>query len=244
MTMDNKPEQQSKSPVQEVRQRSAWKRLFGKKWLYPGIYMLAAALIVALMWWYQGWYQNKNANIDPQQMGAQEERNVDKTGLKPGDDEAVATGAKSDRMIQPATGDVAVDMKFYDDNASSEEKEATLVQYGNTFNPHTGWDFASKDNQTFEVVAALSGTVKSVATHPLNGTEVIVGHEGGLETVYQSLDDVKVEEGDRVEQGDVIGMAGRNKVEKDAGTHLHFEVREDGTPVNPENYLNQKTGDE
>ncbi|UTW68323.1 M23 family metallopeptidase [Anaerobacillus sp. HL2] len=39
---------------------------------------------------------------------------------------------------------------------------------------------------------------------------------------------VKVEEGQSVKQGDTIGQAGRNLYNKDAGVHVHFEIRHDG----------------
>ncbi|MGW9128919.1 peptidoglycan DD-metalloendopeptidase family protein, partial [Paenibacillus chitinolyticus] len=55
--------------------------------------------------------------------------------------------------------------------------------------------------------------------------------------VYQSLDNVTVKPGDEVTQGQVLGSAGRNEYEKDAGIHLHFEVRVDNKAVNPEQYL-------
>src|SRR5690606_18810165 len=59
----------------------------------------------------------------------------------------------------------------------------------------------------------------------------------GLETVYQSLAEVYVEEGDTVTQGTVLGIAGRNEYEQDLGNHVHFEVRKDGETVSPLEYL-------
>jgi stage II sporulation protein Q len=56
-------------------------------------------------------------------------------------------------------------------------------------------------------------------------------------TVYQSLADVKVKEGQKVKKGDVIAKAGRNQFEISAGNHLHFELRKGKQSVNPEPYL-------
>ncbi|AQS57178.1 M23 family metallopeptidase [Novibacillus thermophilus] len=232
--MDNKPEQKSSSPVQKASKRSGgWKRFFGKKWVFPGIYMLAAALILALMWW----YQDSRMSVDPNETGMSEEQQQDISLGQ--NDEAVQTGAEAEEMALPVGGEVDITMNFYDENASQEEKEAALVEYGQSFNPHTGIDFAREDGESFDVLAALSGTVSSVDTHPLNGQEVRVQHTDGLETVYQSLEEVQVKEGDTVTQGDVIGTAGRSKVEKESGVHLHFEVHQDGEPVNPVNHLPQ-----
>ena len=233
--MDNKPEQKSSKPVQKVSKRSGWRRFFGKKWVFPGIYMLAAALILALMWW----YQDSRMSVDPNEMGMSEEQQdlIDRTMGQDSMDDTVPAVAETEEMILPVADDTDITMGFYDDSASEEEKEAALVEYGQSFNPHTGVDFTREDGEPFTAMAALSGTVTSVDSHPLNGQVVRIEHEGGLETVYQSLADVQVKEGDTVTQGDAIGTAGRSKVEKDSGVHLHFEIREDGEPVNPEDHL-------
>src|SRR5690606_26958230 len=103
-----------------------------------------------------------------------------------------------------------------------------------------GMDFSRPDNQTFDVVAALSGTVSAVEYNPLVGHLVEISHEGDLVTVYQSLADVVVTKGMEVKQGEIIAKAGRNELEKDEGVHLHFELREAGVPVNPETFLKQQ----
>lgn len=237
--MDHNPEQKKSSkPVQKATKPSKWKRFLGKRWVFPGIYMLAAALILALMWW----YQDSRMSVDPNEMSLNEEQQQDLIESTMGQDtidETVPADAEAETMIRPAPDDATVTMSFYDEDASQEEKEAALVEYGQSFNPHTGIDFAREDGESFEVVAALSGTVTEVKAHPLNGQVVRIEHAKGLETVYQSLEEVRVNEGDEVTQGDTLGTAGRNKVEKDSGVHLHFEVHEDGTPVNPETHLSE-----
>jgi stage II sporulation protein Q len=112
-----------------------------------------------------------------------------------------------------------------------------LVKYANTFWPHSGIDYARKDGKSFDVIAALSGKVIRVEQNPLVGQEVEIQHENGLITVYQSLTDIRVKVGQEVKQGDVIAQAGRNNFEKEAGVHLHFEVRKGNQTVQPELYL-------
>ena len=58
--------------------------------------------------------------------------------------------------------------------------------------------------------------------------------------IYQSLDDIKVEKGDQVKQGDVIGKAGNNVYQSTLKKHLHFIVSIDDKTVNPDKYFNQK----
>lgn len=69
---------------------------------------------------------------------------------------------------------------------------------------------------------------------------VEITHGDNLKTVYQSLADVKVKQDDEVKQGDAIASAGVSELGKNLGNHLHFEVYEDGQPVNPQGYLPEK----
>src|SRR5690606_11544299 len=98
---------------------------------------------------------------------------------------------------------INVVLGYFDDEASEEEQLNAMVEYERTFHPNQGIDFAHKDGETFDVLAALSGTVKSVTKDPLVGNVVDLEHENGLVTVYQGLEDVQVDEGDQVKQGDV-----------------------------------------
>jgi stage II sporulation protein Q len=128
-------------------------------------------------------------------------------------------------------------LSYYDNKASNEDKQAAMVEYENTFSPHMGIDLARQDNQSFDVVAALSGKVTAVDKNPIVGNLVEVTSANGMVTVYQSLSDVTVTKDSEVKQGDVIAKAGRNELEKDEGVHLHFEVRQAGAPVNPQQFL-------
>lgn len=67
------------------------------------------------------------------------------------------------------------------------------------------------------------------------GNLVLVKHEGGWITAYAHLGNVSVEEGQRLEQGSVIGSVGMTgRVDQ---PQLHFEIRQARKPVNPEDYL-------
>lgn len=67
------------------------------------------------------------------------------------------------------------------------------------------------------------------------GNLVLVKHEGGWITAYAHLGNVSVTEGQRLEQGSVIGSVGMTgRVDT---PQLHFEIRQARKPVNPEDYL-------
>ena len=58
-------------------------------------------------------------------------------------------------------------------------------------------------------------------------------------TIYQTLTDVKVKKDDKVKQGDIIGKSGVSNMNKDLGNHFVFEIKVNGTYVNPEEYYDK-----
>ena len=63
----------------------------------------------------------------------------------------------------------------------------------------------------------------------------VVQHEFGIETRYGHLNAIRVEVGQRVSRGDRIGDMGNSG--RSTGTHLHYEVRVNGTAVNPLKFI-------
>jgi len=66
---------------------------------------------------------------------------------------------------------------------------------------------------------------------------VVIKHTDSLKSVYKSLGDVCVKEGDKVKKGEEIGTMGTSTSEQAEGVHLHFEVLKDGKMVDPNDYL-------
>lgn len=100
---------------------------------------------------------------------------------------------------------------------------------------HNGVDFAVPVGSS--VHAASGGIVIMAEWYSGYGYTVIVDHGGGLWTLYGHLREggFKVSKGDTVSKGDVIAESGNTG--NSTGPHLHFEVRDNGTAVNPMNYL-------
>ncbi len=99
---------------------------------------------------------------------------------------------------------------------------------------HMGIDIGRVGYST-QVVASKAGTVIISAYNRYRGNYVVVSHGSGFTTTYQHLSKRSVNVGDKVAQGQVVGITGDTGVS--SGPHLHFEIMENGQIVNPLNYL-------
>ncbi|WP_373893953.1 peptidoglycan DD-metalloendopeptidase family protein [Virgibacillus sp. CBA3643] len=216
--------------------KNKWSRIFRKKWFFPAVYLTVAALLLSVVVWYQ--------NVDnqgPDVADEQEEQENDEYVPTPNDEDAEPVLDQQEMIQMPLVDQDQAEIvtKFYDYNAEQEDQENGLVLYNNRYYQSTGIDIASASDETFDVVASLTGTVTEVKEDPLLGNVVVMEHGDNVATYYASLDEVSVSADTDVEQGDSIGTAGKNIFGKDNGTHVHFEIRKDGNEVNPESFFNQ-----
>lgn len=98
---------------------------------------------------------------------------------------------------------------------------------------HAGLDFAA-DYGT-PIFAADRGSVIFAGWYGGYGNSVIVDHGNGLTTLYAHAQELYVSEGQAVERGQAIAATGSTGLS--TGPHLHFEVRNNGEPVDPAGYL-------
>lgn len=98
---------------------------------------------------------------------------------------------------------------------------------------HDGIDISNKEGTS--ILAYANGTVTKTAWTDSYGNYIVIDHGGGLETYYIHLSGFDVSVGDSVSGGQLIGRMG--KTGSATGSHLQFEVRINGTPVNPWDYL-------
>lgn len=115
-------------------------------------------------------------------------------------------------------------------------------KFGNRLHPiykiykqHTGIDIGAKLNE--EIVAAADGVVIFAGTRSGYGNCVIIDHGSGITTLYGHINNrgILVTTGQKVKAGQAIAKAGQTGVA--TGPHLHFEVRVNGVPQNPLEYV-------
>ncbi|MEM7066690.1 MAG: peptidoglycan DD-metalloendopeptidase family protein [Cyanobacteria bacterium P01_B01_bin.77] len=98
---------------------------------------------------------------------------------------------------------------------------------------HAGIDFGASYGTG--IVAADSGKVIFSGWYGGYGNSVIIDHGGGLTTLYAHASRLNVREGQTVSKGQSIAAVGSTGLS--TGPHLHFEVRRNGSPVDPMGFL-------
>jgi murein DD-endopeptidase MepM/ murein hydrolase activator NlpD len=121
---------------------------------------------------------------------------------------AVIQGAGSGNFIWPTSGRITQRYSWY----------------------HPAVDIADKNGPA--VTAADSGTVVSVIYSRFGyGNHLIIDHGNGFKTLYAHMNKIYVSAGNNVSQGQSIGQMGSTG--RSTGTHLHFEIIQNGTKLNP-----------
>ena len=115
--------------------------------------------------------------------------------------------------------------------------------YGNRKDPftgktsyHSGYDFACAKGT--KIYAADSGTVVIAKWNGGYGNCVTINHGGGIMTLYGHCSELLVTAGQKVSRGDVIAKVGSTG--RSTGNHLHFEVRKNGSVIDPSPYIGLK----
>ncbi len=102
---------------------------------------------------------------------------------------------------------------------------------------HTGIDIANPEGKIGDnIIAMMPGTVIYAGEISWGyGKHIIIDHGDNVTTLYGHLSRIYVIPGQKIEPGEVIGQEGSTGWS--TGSHLHFEVRVFGIPVNPKTFL-------
>jgi len=98
---------------------------------------------------------------------------------------------------------------------------------------HSGLDLAGPAGA--KIYSAADGKVVSAGRNGAYGNAIDIDHGFGIMTRYGHLSEIKVEDGQQVKKGDIIGIQGSTG--RSTGPHLHYEVRYHDQAMNPKNFL-------
>ena len=112
--------------------------------------------------------------------------------------------------------------------------EGVIIDDFNINNKHYGLDIAAAQNSS--VKSCLDGIVLFSDWSSSKGNVVIIQHIDNIVSTYMHNSILFKESGELVKAGEVIGVVG-NSGEQSTGPHLHFELWQNGTPINPADYI-------
>ena len=106
--------------------------------------------------------------------------------------------------------------------------------FNKTRSKHNGIDISGPSGAP---IRATSEGIVKITGYNKNGwgKYIRINHGNGLESIYAHLSSYQVRPGQRVVKGQLIGRMGTTG--RSTGVHLHYEMRKNGTPVNPLNYI-------
>lgn len=103
-----------------------------------------------------------------------------------------------------------------------------------TLRSHQGVDYVIPEGT--RIFATADGVVREVkGKNSTSGITVVIDHENGYTTTYSHLEATKVEDGQRVQRGDIIALSGNSGLS--LAPHLHYEVRYNDMRVDPIHYF-------
>lgn len=134
--------------------------------------------------------------------------------------------------------EVSIAQSYYDYKGEAKEQTSSIIFYQDTYIQSSGISY-TLNNEAFDVVAILDGEVVEVKEDVLLGNVIRVKHSESVESVYQSISDIKVKEGDTIKKGDVIATSSTSNINNALNNHLYFELLIDDINVNPEEYYDK-----
>jgi murein DD-endopeptidase MepM/ murein hydrolase activator NlpD len=100
---------------------------------------------------------------------------------------------------------------------------------GQPRSPHTGVDLRGKKGTPIKAIN--TGRVVLTGDHFFSGLSVVIDHGGGIQSMYFHMDKIRVQQGEIVKKGVIIGSVGSTG--RATGPHLHWGVRVNGARIDP-----------
>lgn len=152
------------------------------------------------------------------------------------EDEIASSSIESPVENEKAT----IKIHYYNSEKTEEEQQESLIYYENTYIPNTGILYTS--DEAFEVKSVFSGKVSEILDDEFFGKYVVIEHTSTFRTYYYGLEDIKVQVGDEITSGTILGMSKNNEIENSKKSFL-FEVYHNNEHIDPETIIGTKITD-
>lgn len=142
-----------------------------------------------------------------------------------------------EEVIRPYEGNPTLKHNFYSAEDPIEKRQSAVVKIpgsNSRYIKSVGVDYADDNGKSFNIVASLSGTVTEKMNDSMYGNILVIEHKSGVQLYYASIDNLKINKGDVVKQGQVIATSGTSLYTSEFKTSLHFEIIKDGKHIDPE----------
>ncbi|MFM9840306.1 MAG: peptidoglycan DD-metalloendopeptidase family protein [Cyclobacteriaceae bacterium] len=153
-----------------------------------------------------------------------------------------AFSSQPDYQLNPEAGDSTIqkELSFISPVKASQAKLSS--EFGERMHPilrvkkfHTGIDLIAEEG--VPVMSAEVGIVTDSNFDSLQGNFIVIQHGSVYSTYYSHLKMRSVQIGDKVQKQSTIGQVGNTGLS--IGSHLHYEIRKNGQPINPKVYLGE-----
>ncbi len=139
--------------------------------------------------------------------------------------------SESNQIIKPYISDsVKVGTSFYDYKAGFKDQESSLIYYKGSYIQNNGVDYVGDDE--FDVVSVLDGEVIGIEDNEVYGKILTIKHNDNLITKYCNVDNILVNVGYKVSQGEIIASSNKSIISNLES--LHFEIIYKNEYINPE----------
>ena len=133
---------------------------------------------------------------------------------------------------------VVIGKYYYDYSDNADSQQNSIIFFENSYIQNSGVDYIHE--KIFEVVAVYDGIVIKTEDNEITGKTIEIKHDNNVISIYQGLSEIKVKQGDKINQATIIGKSGVSKINEALGNHLHFEMYVNGQVINPEECYDKK----
>ena len=130
--------------------------------------------------------------------------------------------------------DVEIGISFYNNKDEKENQKNSLIYYENTYIPSTGVYYKRKNE--FNIISVYNGKISEITNDKLLGNVIKIDYGNNLIGLYQCVNNIKVNVGDNVITGTILGTSSTCPIFSSKGNGFYLELLYNGVSINPELY--------